>query len=127
MFFNNNENKFFSVAYGLQNNLTIENLDKYRVFFVITAKKTSFNSVLTALFLLYRPNRKFTTDFYECLQYLVDFKSLDIIAGDFNIHGFLKEGLQDAVTGYSHIGGSLLNHVYVDDTIMEEFDVHIQY
>ena len=100
MFFNNNENKFFSVAYGYQNNLTLENLDKYRVFFVTTVKKTSFNSVLLALLLLYRPNRKFATGFYECLQCLVDSKSLDIIAGDFNIHGFLKEGLQDAVTDY---------------------------
>ena len=100
MFFNNNENKFFSVAYGYQNNLTLENLDKYRVFFVTTVKKTSFNSVLLALLLLYRPNRKFATGFYECLQCLVDSKSLDIIAGDFNIHGFLKEGLQDAATDY---------------------------
>lgn len=43
-------------------------------------KKTSFNSVLPALLSRYRPNSKFATHLFESLQYLVDSKSLDIIA-----------------------------------------------
>ena len=60
--------------------------------------------------------------------------SLDLIAGDLNIDGLLKERLQDALTGYSqivqeltHIGEYLLDHVYAKNTIMEEFDINIQY
>lgn len=59
--------------------------------------------MLLALLSRYRPNSKFATHLFESLQYLVDSKSLDIIAGDFDIHRFLKEGLQDAITDYSQM------------------------
>ena len=48
----------------------------------------------------------------------VDSKSLDIIAGDSNIDGLLKEQLQDTLTAYpqivqelTHVGEYVLDHV----------------
>ena len=86
--------------------------------------------IVTSL-LLYMPSRQSTTIFYECLQYLVNSKLLDVVAGDFNIDGFLKVHLQDVLTIYSqivqeptHIGGFFLDHVYKKNTMMEEFFVN---
>lgn len=86
--------------------------------------------IVTSL-LLYMPSRQSTSIFYECLQYLVNSKLLDVVAGDFNIDGFLKVHLQDVLTIYSqivqeptHIGGFFLDHVYKKNTMMEEFFVN---
>ena len=54
-------------------------------------------------------------------------KALNIIAGDFNIDGFRENVLQEVLVGYwqlvkesTHLGGALLDNVYVKNTLSEE-------
>ena len=132
MFFNNNENKYLSLAYGLHDNITLEGKCDYPGFSIITIKKASFYSLSLTLMLLYKPNRQSISSFCECLNYFVQAMSIDFIAGDFNIDGYQETQIKNILIGYSqlveeptHIGGSLLDHVYVRNTILQEFDVNV--
>ena len=69
-------------------------------------------------------------NFFQMLQYLVATYSIDFIAGDFN-YDLLKVSenkLLDSFTVYvqminkpTHISGSLIDHVYIKKSLMEEF------
>ena len=64
------------------------------------------------------------------MQYLLAANSLDIIAGDFN-YDFFKmlenkpldyfRDHHQTVNKLTHISGSLIGHVYIKKTLMEEF------
>ena len=127
MLFNKNENQFLSLAFDLQNHVRLENLENYSAFSVTTVKKTAFNSVPLTVFLLYRPKKQSSTNFHECLQNLVDSKSLGVIEGDIKMYLVIARytnWLLKNSTRTKHIGVPILNHVYIKNTIMELFDVY---
>ena len=82
--FNNDDNKFLSLAYACRNNVAI--LDKFDVsgVSVFIFKKHAFADRLFTLVLVYRNKSMQMQEFSRMLQYLVAIYSIDIIAGNFN-------------------------------------------
>ena len=69
-------------------------------------------------------------EFSELMQYLLAAHSIDIIAGDLNydLLKVIENKLLDIFTDHvqmvnktTHISGSLIDHVYIKRTLMEEF------
>ena len=68
------------------------------------------------------------------MQYLLAANSVDIIAGDFNCNllKVIENKLLDIFTDHvqmvnkpTHISGSLIDHVYIKKTLMEEFSTNV--
>ena len=70
-------------------------------------------------------------DFYDQLRSLVSSYKIHILLGDFNIEYFVANDVLDEVlSNYTmvvseptHIDGSLLDHVYVRNGLIRDFDV----
>ena len=70
-------------------------------------------------------------EFFQMLEYLLATNSIDIVAGDFNFdllkvsenNLFLNHFTEHVqiVTKPAHISGSLIDHVYIKKTLVEEF------
>ena len=82
--FNNNKNKFSSLAYGCRNTIAV--LDKFDAngLCIFSFKKDTFAEIVFTLMLVYRNQSMQMQEFSQMLQYLVPTCSIDIIAGDFN-------------------------------------------
>ena len=69
-------------------------------------------------------------EFFQLLEYLLATNSIDIVVGDFNFD-FLKKSEKNLFLNHFaeyvqiinkliHISGSLIDHVYIKKTLMEE-------
>ena len=128
--FNNNEKKNLSLAYGCRNYVAI--LDKFdadRVT-IFSFKKHTFADRVFTLMLIYRKQSMQMPGFFQMLQYLVATYSIDIIAGGFNydLLKVLENKLLDIFTDHlqmvnkpTHISASLIGHIYIKESLMEEF------
>ena len=84
--------------------------------------------------LAYRKQSLGVQEFSQIMQYLLAAYSVDIIGGDFN-YDLLKvtenklpdifEDHVQIVNKATHISGSLIDHVYVKKTLMEEFSINL--
>ena len=127
--FNNNENKFLSLAYGYRNVVVLDKFDTNGVS-IFSFKKHAFANRVFTLMLVYRKQFLGMQEFSELMQYLLAAHSIDIIAGDLNydllkvIENKLLYIFTDhvqMVNKTTHISGSLIDHVYIKKTLMEEF------
>ena len=127
--FNNDENKFLSLAYGCRNDVAI--LDKFNtngVSIFSFKKHVSADRVFT-LMLLYRKQSMQMEEFFHMLQYLVATYAMYTVAGDFN-YDLLKVSENkfwdiftdcvQMVNKPTHTSGSLIDHVYIKKSLMEE-------
>ena len=73
-------------------------------------------------------------EFSQLMQYLLGANSIDIIAGDFNydLLKVIQNKLLDIFTDHAQmvnkptqIYGSLIDHVYIKKTLMEEFSTSV--
>ena len=80
--------------------------------------------------LVYRKQFLGMQEFSELMQYLLAAHSIDIIAGDLNydLLKVIENELLDIFTDHvqmvnktTHISGSLIDHIYIKRTLMEEF------
>ena len=84
MYFNNSDNKFKSIAYGLSNDVEILAEGDFNGMSIFNIRKQYFSNNSFSIKLIYRcPNIK-TSDFINCLNYEVD-SGIDASLGDFNI------------------------------------------
>ena len=122
MHFNNNENKFKSIAYCYSKDidvLTNEDLGGVSIF---TIRKQQFSNNPISIAIIYRPPNSKLSEFFECLSYIVSSRCVDIVVGDFNIDAFdevFNERLKQVLSNYNlnvheptHLDGALLDHVY---------------
>ena len=129
--FNNSEDKFLSLAYGYRNNVAV--LDKFdgNGVSIFSFKKHDFADRVFTLMLVYRKHSMQMQEFFQMLEYLLATNSIDIVAGDFNFDllevsknnlfsNHFTEHVQ-IVNKPTHISGSLIDHVYIKKTLMEEF------
>ena len=86
------------------------------------------------LMLLYRKQSMQTEESFQILQFLLATNYIDILVGDFN-HNLLKVSerhLLDTFTHHiqkvikpTHISRSLIDHVYIRKTLMEESSTNV--
>ena len=131
--FNNNENKSLSLTYGCRNDVVV--LEKYDTNGVSTLsfKKHAFSNRVFTLMLVYRKQFLGMQEFSQLMQYLLAANSIDI-SGDFNydLLKVIKNKLLNIFTDHvqmaskpTHISGSLIDHVYIKKTLMEEFSTSV--
>ena len=82
--FNNNENKFLSLAYGCRNNVAVLNKFNANGVSILSFKKHAFANRVFTLMLVYRKQSMHMQEFFQMLQYLLATNSIDITAGEFN-------------------------------------------
>ena len=82
--FNNNENKFLSLAYGCRNNVAVLNKFNANGVSILSFKKHAFANRVFTLMLVYRKQSMHIKEFFQMLQYLLATNSIDITAGEFN-------------------------------------------
>ena len=132
--FNNNENKFLSLAYKCRNDVAVLNKFDANGVSVLSFRKHAFADRVFTLMLVYRKQSMHMQEFFQMLQYLLAPNSIDIIAWDFN-YDILKVSQNkflDIFTDHVqmvnkpiHISGSLIDHVYNKKALMEEFFTNI--
>ena len=129
--FNNSEDKFLSLAYEYRNNVAV--LDKFdgNGVSIFSFKNHDFADRVFTLMLVYRKHSMQMQEFFQMLEYLLATNSIDIVAGDFNFD-LLKVSKNNLFSNHftehvqivnkpTHISGSLIDHVYIKKTLMEEF------
>ena len=127
IYFNNNQNKFMSLTYGLHDTITVTEKEDFPGISIVKFKKTPFCEKALNLMMLHKGHSQNLTSFYEYLLYFIEAKSLDIILGDFNIDAcnqlefsHLLAGYTQVVKSPTHIAGSILDHIYVKDCYLED-------
>ena len=129
--FNNSNNKFQSIAYG------VKDFDYYRGcdisrpgVSVIMIEKDTFSDNEIWIGILYKLHSQPVQEFYDQLRNLVDSSNVHILLGDFNIdYPVTKHIFDEVLSDYhmvvydpTHIDGSLLDHVYVKRDWAEQFN-----
>ena len=132
IFFNNNDNKFLSLAYAFQKDLTLITQEDFPCVSICNFRKSSFVNVPLKLMVLYKLNIQPLMTFYDYLYYFIEAKDVDIIVGDFNMDACSKSRLSQILSEYvqlvkfsTHIAGSTLAHVYVKKSFLECYEVEI--
>ena len=132
--FNNNENKFLSLAYGCRNGVAVLNKFHANGVSIFSFKKHAFVDRIFTLMLVYRKQSRHMQEFFQMLQYLLATHSIDIMAGDFS-YDLLKmsqNNFLDIFTDHvqmvnkpTHISGFLIDHVYVKKPLIEVFSTNV--
>ena len=132
IFFNNNDNKFLSLVYVFQKDITITSQEDFAGVSICNFRKSSFVSVPLKLMILYKLNNQPLITFYDYLYYFIEAKEVDMIVGDFNIDACSKSILPQILSEYvqlvefpTHITWSTSDHVYVKKSLLEDYEVEI--
>ena len=84
MYFNNSDNKFKSIAYGLSNDVEILAEGDFNEMSIFNIWKQHFSNNSFSITLIYRCPNTQTSAFINCLNYEVG-SGIDASLGDFNI------------------------------------------
>ena len=129
---NMNQDKFCSVAMCYKSNA----VELHSVYQIPSASLACIekNGTFFNIMLLYRKNGTKTQDLIYLIEHMVSQVSdkLHIILGDFNLDAFKSENdpVRELLSNYklivdepTHLSGSLLDHVYVRNDVMENLSV----
>ena len=129
MIFNNDTDKFKSLAIGYKESVTILEHEHVSGFSHVKLKKNAYSERTFNILLLYRSHQETLTSFFSSLHtVLSELPDIDIIFGDFNID-LLKESeekqnllycLQDfnpLVDFPTHVDGGAIDHIFVNNTL----------
>lgn len=125
MNFNNNNNKFLSLAYGCQDNIAI-----IRKFDINGISITNLRKDRVCYDSVYRKQVMSLDEFCRVLEYFLVVNSVDVIAGEFNydLSKVLSNKLLDHMILYNQvaneptdISGSQIDHVYIKSALLEVF------
>ena len=100
MHFNNSDNKFKSIAYGLSNDVEILAKEDFNGISIFNIWKQHFSNNPFSTVLTYRCLNTQTSD---CLNYIVS-SGIDVLLGDFNIDALDEVAyrrLKDTLSGYN--------------------------
>ena len=132
IYFNNNSNKFLSLAYGMHSNLELNDREDFPGLSVLNIVKGSYSKIPLKLMILYKASNRSLTLLSDYLHYMIDTKVPDIIVGDFNIDAYQESRLSHLLAVYSqfvgsptHIPGSTLDHMYVKNGLQENNDIKV--
>ena len=103
MHFNNSDNKFKSIAYGLSNDVEILAKEDFNGISIFNIRKQHFSNNPFSIALTYRCLNTQTSDFIDCSNYVVS-SGIDVLLGDFNIDALDEVAyrrLKDTLSGYN--------------------------
>ena len=125
MHFNNSDNKFKSIAYRLANDVEILAKGYFNGISIFNIRKQHFSNNPFSITLIQRCPNTQASAFIDCLNY-VEGSGIDVLLGDSNIDALDKlayRRLKDTLSNYNlkvlepnHLGGALLDHVYLHKT-----------
>ena len=123
MYFNNNRDKYRSIAFGYSSNMALCSSSDCGSKSVLALKKPAFLGELVKIDLLYRSPNVLPNLFLENLTFWIDEEKADILLGDFNLDALCYDScnpLQQRLENYkllvsepTHMDGGLLDHVYI--------------
>ncbi|XP_057292445.1 uncharacterized protein LOC130621150 [Hydractinia symbiolongicarpus] len=127
---NDNEHRFSSLAMYYKNK--IELLDHFKIngFSVLEVLNSHNLPLKIKILLLYKKKDMLVGQFLETLGYLSVSMNIDIVVGDFNLkpNALLEQtlnGYEQVVSEPTHLGGSILDHVYIKKSLLEQFLVYV--
>ena len=118
----------------LQKYITVISQEDFAGAAIWDFRKSSFVSVPLKLMVLHKLNNQPLTAFYDYLYYFIEVKEVDIIVRDFSFDRCRKARLPQMLSEYVqqtsqefpiHILGSTLDHVYVKELFLEDYEVEI--
>ena len=125
MHFNNGDNEFKSISYGLSNDVEILAKDDFNGISSFKIRKQHFSNNPFSIALIYRCQNTQTSTFIDWLNHVVG-SGIDVLLGDFNIDALDEVAyrrLKDTLSNYklkvlepTHLDGVLLDHVYLYKT-----------
>ena len=125
MHFNNSDNKFKSIAYGLSNDVEILAKEDFNGISIFNIRKQHFSNNPFSIALICKCPNTETSAFIDCLNYVVG-SGIDVLLWDFNIDALDEVAyrrLKDTLSSYNlkvleptHLDGALLDHVYLHKT-----------
>ena len=135
IFFNNNPDKFKSLAVLFRENMTIETPLVLDGIFIATYFDTK-HAIHFSVLLCYRKNNSNIEQFKDLISYLVRSKMPDLILGDFNLnidttisHPFVswmsQIGYEQLISKPTHVSGSIIDHLYVSKSFYTQTHVSI--
>ena len=124
------EDKFQSISFCYKPHIEVTHFEPTIGASLIEFKKLSFSQNSFRLFIVYRKNRTSLTSFYDLLTQMKQF-NIHIFLGDFNINAQdssnsvsqVLENYQQLVQEPTHIAGAILDHVYVRNDIIGQFNI----
>ena len=131
--FNNREDKFQSIAICSKYDTDIRSHSKFCCVSYLTFVKSTFDSNIMKLLVLYKKNSLLLTNFCNWLLKFIFYNPVDIILGDFNMNALhennsllhVLSAYNQVVTKSTHISGSLLDHVYVHKEFSRTLSVNV--
>ena len=125
---NDSQHRFSSFAVYYKRNIEIREAFASNGFFVVEISNELIFPLKIMVLLLYRKQDLPVGEFLETLRYLTRTMNIDIVVGDFNVkpNTALSETLDNfkqLVHEATHIGGSILDHVYARNSLLEKFDL----
>ena len=135
MVFNNDEDKFKSLAVGYKESVTISEAQHVSGFSLIKLKKNVYADRVYKILLLYRSHKETLNLFFHNLRAILDEEpGIDIIIGDFNID-MLKESEEKERLLYetrdyheltvgvpTHIDGGGIDNVFISSTFYDDIN-----
>ena len=131
---NVSSDKFCSIACCYRNTINVNEHNCIPSISLLKLRKDSFCQNTVNILLVYRKNNSNFDHFTYSIQHLLsqEENSIHIILGDFNAnylnHDNNGRKLSDLLANYkqiitepTHIPGSLINHVYVKETVLDQF------
>ena len=125
MYFNNSDNKFKTIAYGLSNDVGILAKKDVNGTSIFNIRKQHFSNNPFSIALIYSCSNTQTSAFKDFLSYVVG-SGIDVLLRDFNIDALDEVAyrrLKDILSSYNlkvlestHLYGALLDHVYLHKT-----------
>ena len=117
----------------LKNDIDIRSHSKFCGVSYLTFVKSTFDSNIIKLLVLYKKNSLPLTNVCSWLQEFIFYNPVDIILRDFNINALhennrllhVLSAYNQAVTKSTHISASLLDHVYVHKEFSRTLSVNV--
>ena len=130
MNYSNNENKFLRLAYGFWDNVFVLRDFSSNGISILSLRIDAFSDKTITLMLLYWAHSVSLEQFCEILEYLLISNLVAVIVGNLNfdlskvstnkILDHLKDYAQ-VVNEPTHIARSLIDHVYINNTLLKDF------
>ena len=131
-YFNVNENKYKSLAFCHSNSVTFVRHETFDGISLLTIKKLNVLEYPLTVALLYRSQAMPVSTFIDSVYAVLSQSQFHILLGDFNINAFDESPyrrLQYILNNYimivsepTHLDGFLLDHVYVNNTILSDLE-----
>ena len=128
---NNAAHKFSSLAFYYRHaNILFRHVFMTEGFSIVEVVKEDFAPSTWNILLLYRKKDLPIKQYLECLSYLVESRKIHVIVGDFNLKPNVElrnilQQYEQLVVEPTHISGSLLDHAYIRQDVLDLFYVEV--